>query len=78
MISTSCQGIQSTDETVSSGHREGHLFTDLGGKDIEISGFTDKFMVVASEELRNSYMTAFKFIFSVKYRKNHLLSMCVE
>lgn len=33
--------------------------------------------MVASEELRNSYMIAFKFIFTAKYRKSHLLSMCV-
>lgn len=28
---------------ISSRCREGHLFTDLGGKDIEISGFTNKY-----------------------------------
>ena len=39
--------------------------------------FTNKFMMVASEELRNSYMIAFKFIFTAKYKKSHLLSMCV-
>lgn len=62
---------------LSFGYKKGHLFTDHGGKDIKISGFTDKFMIAASQELGNYYVIAFKFIFSPKYRKHHLLSMCV-
>lgn len=55
----------------------GIFLTDPGGKDIKISMFTNKFTMVASEELRNSYMIAFKFIFTAKHKKSHLLSMCV-
>ena len=46
------------------------------GKMLKIGRFTDKFLMAASEELRNFYMNTFKFVFSAKYRKrSHLLDM---